>query len=583
MDGRNMTVRMAEMLLILFLLAGTGRAQWATQTVPLEPGWNAVHLEVQPEPRLLDGVFTSAAVESVWKWDRRFSHFEYTTDPYTLEPENAHWLVWLPQDDPRRFLSRLFELQGQQAYLVKVATNAVAFDVYIQGKVILPSTDWFAHGLNLMGFPVHEVNPPTFSGFFKFTAEVDTTRGIENELMKVNAAGRGVTIVQPMRDRMAPGTAYWVGCERDPKAMGPLHVTPSGGGAVDFGTTAVQQDLVIQNLFASSSLVVRVMQEGSEAPPDGFAELAGPVPLSYMIRNASNVWEWFEFPAGGLSQTVAPGGTWTLVLGVRRQDFAPYTPTGTDGVAYQSVLEVTDAGESLRVRVPVTAEKPAVMLLGAELDEHHENEGLWVGSATLDQINAPAYSDTNLLATTAPLSIRLIVHVDGFGEARLLQQVILAWDSTQTNAPHTNGTYALFVHDADVPADAEEVHRISSVAFPLMDPVWLTGDFTNVLTGTVAVGFDDPSNPFLHRYHPMHDNKDWEFKPYTNAVETLDISRVITLDFAETPTNLVHHPYWGVDQTLGTYRETMTGLRAQPVLVEGSFQLRRISLINEME
>jgi hypothetical protein len=117
----------------------------------------------------------------------------------------------------------------------------------------------------------------------------------------------------------------------------------------------------------------------------------------------------------------------------------------------------------------------------------------------------------------------------------------------------------------------------------LMPPLLLTGDFTNILTGTVTVNFDDPTNPFLHRFHPMHDNKDWDFNPYTNAVETFTVTRAVTLDFEETPTNLAHHPYWGTDQALGTYHETLTGLRAQDILVEGSFYLERISRINELQ
>ena len=572
-----------RLLLLALCLAGplVARAQWRTQDIPLNPGWNAVYLDVQPDPRSLDVLFTNRAVEGVWKWDRRFSHIEFTLDPYTLEPENPHWLVWLPPTDSRRFLNRPFELQGCQSYLVKVPTNAAPYTLPVKGQVILPGADWFAHGLNLIGLPVNPNNPPTFSDFFRFTAEIDTTKGVQNQLYTLNSAGRGMTIVTPARDKVQPGKAYWVGCARDPKYMGPLHVTPSGGGAVDFGSASVQQELTIRNLLSTTALVVRVTQEASETPSDGFSELAGPVPLSYRVKNASNQWEWLEFPAEGISQTVAARGDWTIYLGVRRQDFATYTPSGTNGSRYQSILKVEDAAQSLLVRVPVTAEKPTGLM--AMMGEHVENEGLWVGSVTLDQVNAPAYTGTNLLETPAPMSFRLLVHMDGNGQARLLQQVLLAWDSSQTEAPHTNGTYALFLDDADVPADSEEVHRISSVAFPLMAPVLLSGEFTNLLTGTVTVACDDPVNPFLHRYHPMHDNQDWDFNAYTNAVETYTVVRDIALDFEEAPTNLVHHPYWGEDQMLGTYRETMTGLRAQPILVEGGFYLERISRINELQ
>lgn len=568
---------------LILLAAHSSRAQWRTQSVDLQPGWNAVYLEVQPDPRSLDAVFTNRAVESVWKWDRRFSHIEFTTDPYTLEPEDPHWLVWLPADDSRRFLSRLFELQGGQSYLVKVSTNATGYALPVKGRVIVPLMDWYTHGLNLVGFPVHPNNPPTFSSFFAFTEEVATTRGVNNKLFSINAAGRGVTIVQPNRETIRAGKAYWVGCDGDPKYPGPLVAEPSGVGAVDFGSHVVQQELTIRNL-GPTSLTARVTQEASEEASEGFLELAGPVPLSYMVKNESNKWVWLEFPAGGLSEAVAAGGTWTIYLGVRRQDFAPYTPAGTNGALYQSILKVEDAAQSLLVRVPVTAEPPGGMrrMRLEDLGDHHENEGLWVGMASLNRVNAPAYTN-GLLDTPSPLTLRLLVHVDAYGDSRLLQQVVLAWDNTQTNAPHTNGTYALFVDGDDVPADAEKAYRISSVAFPLMPPLLLTGDFTNVLTGTVTVNFDDPTNPFLHRYHPMHDNKDWEFTPYTSAVETRTVQRDVTLDFEDPPDDAIHHPYWGVDSAVGTYRETLTGLRAQPILVEGAFYLERISRINELQ
>ena len=72
---------------------------------------------------------------------------------------------------------------------------------------------------------------------------------------------------------------------------------------------------------------------------------------------------------------------------------------------------------------------------------------LWVGQATLNQVNAPAYTGTDLISTPAPMSLRLILHVDNTGQARLLQEVLLAWDPTLNEAPHTNGTYALYASE----------------------------------------------------------------------------------------------------------------------------------------
>jgi hypothetical protein len=579
-------------LLVLANLPMLCWGQWLTQQIALVPGWNAVYLEVQPEPSTCEQVFGNLPIESVWKWDRRFSTIQFTVDPATLLPESPDWLVWLPPSDPRSFLNRLSGMQGCQAYLIKVATNAAPFTLALKGRVLLPRLEWYPHGLNLVGFPVHSHNPPTFTDFFRHTTEVDTSRSYNNELYRLDAQGRGQRIVQPARERLQPGVAYWIGCSRAPVHQSALHVLPEGATAVDFGSLLVQRDITIRNVHPTNSITIRVRQQVSEAPPTSgnYAELAGPVPLSTLSLNASNQWVWSNFPAEGLSRVLKAGDEFRVRLGVRRGDMTPYTARGMNGATYQSYLEVTDAGESLRIRVPVTANKAETQQSATVLEAHDEDEGLWVGQVTVNQANAPAYT-TNLLSTPAPLSFRLLVHRDGYGTARLLQEVVLAWDPSLTNAPHTNGAYALYVDGRTLPANASDVSRIASAAFPIMSPVTLAGPATNsastnvvatnVLTGRVTVRFDDPTNPFLHRYHPLHDNRDWNFRAYTNAVEVPTIVRDITLRF-DAATSSSDNPYYGVDMVSGGYQETLTGLRAQPIVLQGAFSLRRISRIGEL-
>jgi hypothetical protein len=98
----------------------------------------------------------------------------------------------------------------------------------------------------------------------------------------------------------------------------------------------------------------------------------------------------------------------------------------------------------------------------------------------------------------------------------------------------------------------------------------------------VTVGFADPTNPFLHRYHPMHDNQDWNWQPYTNAVETLAITRSLSLT-SDALTNGSANPYYGAGKISGIYRETLSGLRAQPIEMQGVFSLQRISQINTLQ
>ncbi len=577
----------ALLLPVLWLILIPGlHGQWLTQEVPLQPGWNAVHLEVKPEPAGCNDVFAGLPVQSVWKWNRRFSTIQFTVDPNTLLPEDPDWLVWLPPSDPRAFLSRLGALQGNQSYLIKVAPGTAPFTLRLKGRAMLPRLDWYAHGLNLVGFPVHPSHPPTFTEFFKFTPEVDTTKSYANELYQLDAEGVGQRIVQPSRQRLQPGTAYWVGCSRAPAHISALHVHPGGGGAIEFGTLLNRQEVLVRNTHPTDTLTVRVRQLPSEAPPTtgGHPELAGPVPLAWLTRNASNTWVWASFPEGGLSRSLLPGEEWKLWLAVRRLNFDPYTPHGTNGASYQSILEVTDSAESLRIRVPVTAQSRSMLRSAAALagtTAEDPNAGLWVGSVVVDQVNAPAYTGTNLLSTPAPASFRLLVHVDGYGRAKLLQRVMLAWDPTLVEPPHTNGTYALYADEPALPDSATNVMRIDSVGFPVMNPVTLTGSMANALTGTLTNRFDDPTNPFLHRYHPLHDNKDWDLEPYPEAVETRSVTRRLALTFS-TLTNATSHPFDGVDRVSGIYQETLSGLRAQDIFVQGAFALQRLSRIDQL-
>jgi hypothetical protein len=569
---------------LFVLLPFCGQAQWRTQTIQLQPGWNAVHLEVQPEPRACSSVFANLPVESVWLWTRKFSTIQFTLDPKNLLPEDPDWLVWLPPSNPRAFLSRLIEVEGNSSYLIKVASNAAPFTWQLKGQVILPHLNWYPHSLNLVGFPINSQNPPTFSDFFQFTPEVITSLGRGNQLFKIDTSGNGNRVVLPERETIQPGVAYWVACARTPKYMSAIHVTPQGA-AVDFGSALIQRSLSLQNTHPSETLTLTIRLRPSESPPPnaGVPELAGPVPLSYLALNASNLWVWTDFPADGLSHTFLPGEQWTLSLGLQRGNLNGYQPQGTNGATYQGYLEVTDSASSLRIPVPVTANPSEVSTsgLGAQLPAQDANQGLWVGGVALNQVNAPAYTGTNLLSTPSPLSFRLIVHVDGTGQARLLEQVLLAWDNTLTNSVNTNGAYALYANEQSVPSTATDVKRISSAAFPYMAPVLMTGSFSNSLTSTLTVNFDDPTNPFLHRYHPLHDNKDANFQPYTNAVEVPIISRALTLTFGSL-TNAAANPFLS-DNQVGTYQETLSGLRAQPVLVQGGFYLKRISQINQLQ
>lgn len=61
--------------------------------------------------------------------------------------------------------------------------------------------------------------------------------------------------------------------------------------------------------------------------------------------------------------------------------------------------------------------------------------------------------------------------------------------------------------------------RISSAAFSMPEPVLSSGSFTDSLRFTISIDYQDPLNPYKHKYHPDHDNLDAQFNPIDiNAV-----------------------------------------------------------------
>src|SRR6185503_14295863 len=148
-----------HLLVAAFGLVASAQAQWTTQTLSLQPGWNAVFLEVQPEPKQCDQIFAGLPVESAWAWNRRFSPVQFIQDPTSLIPGDPDWLVWTPAA-----IKNLLVLEGGRAYLIKISGNAtVNWQLY--GRPAARRIDWIADSPNFVGFAINAQNPPTFANF----------------------------------------------------------------------------------------------------------------------------------------------------------------------------------------------------------------------------------------------------------------------------------------------------------------------------------------------------------------------------------------------------------------------------------
>src|SRR5262249_5647399 len=154
-----------------------------------------------------------------------------------------------------------------------------------------------------------------------------------------------------------------------------------------------------------------------------------------------------------------------------------------------------------RLLVPVTAQglqsymtsaTTAARLKLAGPNPPNPHAGLWVGNAIINKVNQPSSLTAPItpLPTASEFHLRLLVHVDDIGTARLLQKVLLMWkNGTSTNNPagvqvlDQPGHYVLVSDDRFIPQftgsalrDNEPVaRRFSSTAFAIRNPLPFAG------------------------------------------------------------------------------------------------------------
>jgi len=196
-------------------------------------------------------------------------------------------------------------------------------------------------------------------------------------------------------------------------------------------------------------------------------------------------------------------------------------------------------------------------------------------------------------------SMRLLIHVDASGQARLLKQVIQMWQNGTTvpdpEDPEvliegTPGRFVLLTNDALIPnfsgaslRDGVPVgKRISTAHFDYPgNDLAMTGDFggTNTLSATITLPANFPTNPYRHKFHPDHDNIGTQG---VAAEEAFEITRDIALAFSATDPTGANAPDYGFDTLAGTYREEIAGLHRTPIRIQGTFRLQRVTVIPEL-
>ena len=174
--------------------------------------------------------------------------------------------------------------------------------------------------------------------------------------------------------------------------------------------------------------------------------------------------------------------------------------------------------------------------------------------------------------------LRVILHVDDGGTARLLSQVFIG--------ELAGGSSGLCTTEAGLSvADKATASRLVAAHLPL-DRVLGSGSGSvalgQTLVRTVTIPFNDDTNPFVHSYHPDHNNKDACGMPLGAGVESYGITRTLSFQFTTTPPAGVSAAGWGSTSIGGNYTEVIRGLHKKDLTVSGTFVLRRASEIGTL-
>lgn len=190
--------------------------------------------------------------------------------------------------------------------------------------------------------------------------------------------------------------------------------------------------------------------------------------------------------------------------------------------------------------------------------------------------------------TAAPLDLRLLVHVDGGGNIRLLKEVYLMSDPDNGNKPILlTDPSKLHNYKGLAWRDGEQIsRRLSTVGFEFLDddssnPGTKAMSSSGATLGcTLVVPKIHPTHPFLHRYHPDHDGLNERFEAFDDDDkfhELPEITRSINMAITSKTPDDSTPPGWGRTLFDGVYTETLSGVHKNDILLEGSFTLNRVS------
>ena len=376
----------AALFLALLALATSAASAAATyeQVFVLQPGWNAVFLEVQPHPSEVAEVLAGVPVASVWTYDARYGgSVRDLVDPARGLIEATGWFGFFPEGRDEAVLTNLYHLRANRAYLVRLEGDQPV-EWRVAGRPSVTSQRWEPDSFSLVGFHVDPDNPPSFGSWFEASPA-----HYGQPIYRLDSEGFWQPVL-PFFEPIRSGEAYWVWTHGVSEYQGPMEIELDLFDRLEFGGGGERSTIAIDNHHAFGT-TMRLQLLDSSTP-------STPVPLKYQTLDSEiGTTVWRELPAP--LDLAAPGGEKILIT------LAP-DRVGFDDRAEQ-ILEINDSLGSRRLilvganTVDSTTpnsfndsgpppDEPAPPPPGApprDTPAYEDRMGLWLGTATVRAVH----------------------------------------------------------------------------------------------------------------------------------------------------------------------------------------------------
>lgn len=539
------------------LIACPLSAQWQTTVYSLKGGWNSIHLTGDAKQDEI-GVILPESVLEVWRWNPNPAQVQFTSSPLIPSAGTPEWSVWR-RGEPEN--SSLSQLTGQSSYLVKCAGSAsTTYSIPLTQSPLLPANQWVRNGANLMGFPTYlnGANYPLMSSYFAtFPVAVATSTKIYKYIGGDLSPSNPLQVFSPTMERMDRTKAYWFSSEVVGNFIGPIEISLSNPTGLRYGRSSNVVTGYFRNR-TSAPVTLTFTPVSSESPPPGQPLITGSVPLTRRTFNTANL-TYTETPISvAINEVIPPQTTVEISFGVNRAH--PSISSAADDAYFASFLRVTDSSNLMDVYLPASASKASLA-------------GLWVGDVVLKQVSNSATPAGN---TPQEFPLRTLLHLSSSGTATLLSKVFIGKLVGNSNELGLCTNQSLLD-----PASLNVAQRLVSAHLPLDQALAVSSASFQPgqnLVFTVQIPYNDVTNPFVHQYHPDHDNKDPRGQQSPAGVESYNIVRNCTFSFTSLPpAGSTVTSGWGSSTIGGTYREVISGLHKLPITLTGTFELRRAS------